>query len=273
MALRRRRSPTPSGLDGTGADLADPRARCESILIVNADDFGANPRTSDPVVELFDERVLTSASAMVRMRDSVRAASLAAEHGIPVGLHLNLTLPFADPSAPPAVRERQLRLTEVFGSESWRDAGRERPGGRLLADVIEDQLECFRESFGEPTHLDGHHHVHTHRAVLEQLPTDLPIRPILSVPSHAGAGRSMRERRLHRRFLCPEACFALEDVHPSLGGVGLQALDHAHRQSLEIMVHPRQEREYAALLSADWRQAISTLTLGSYADLARVRGR
>jgi len=243
------------------------------MLIVNADDFGANPRTSDPVVELFDERVLTSASAMVRMRDTGRAASLAAEHGIPVGLHLNLTLPFADPSVPAPVRERQLRLTEVFGSESWRDGGSARPSGRLLAEVIDDQLECFRKSFGEPTHLDGHHHVHTHPSVLEHLPADLPIRPILSVPSRAGARRSMRERRLHRRFLCPETCFALEDVHPSLGGVGLQALDRARRRPLEIMVHPRQEREHAALLSAEWRRAISTLTLGSYADLARVRGR
>ena len=243
------------------------------MLIVNADDFGANPRTSDPVVELFDERVLSSASAMVRMRDSDRAASLAAEHGIPVGLHLNLTLPFADASVAAPVRERQLLLTEVFGSESWRDGGRERPSEGLLADVIDDQLECFRESFGEPTHLDGHHHVHTHPAVLAHLPADLPIRPILSVPTRAGARRSMRERRLHRRFLCPETCFALEDVHPSLGGVGLETLDLARRQSLEIMVHPRQEHEHAALRSAGWRQAISRLTLGSYADLARVRGR
>jgi hypothetical protein len=64
-------------------------------------------------------------------------------------------------------------------------------------------------------------------------------------------------------------CFAFEDVHPSLGGVGLQALEHATEHTLEIMVHPRQDREHAALSSAGWREALSRLTLGSYADLAR----
>jgi predicted glycoside hydrolase/deacetylase ChbG (UPF0249 family) len=242
------------------------------MLIVNADDFGANERTSDPVVELFGERVLSSTSALVRMRDTARAASLAGEHGIPVGLHLNLTLPFAEESIPRPARERQRRLTEIFGSESWRGGGREGPPSQLLADVIDDQLECFREIFGEPTHLDGHHHVHTHPAVLEHLPAELPIRPILTVPSRAGERRSMRERRLHRRFQGPELCFALEDVHPSLGGAGLAALEHARRQPLEVMTHPRQEREREALLSADWREALSTLTLGSYAELPHRHG-
>jgi predicted glycoside hydrolase/deacetylase ChbG (UPF0249 family) len=239
------------------------------MLIVNADDFGANPRTSDPVVELFAEGAISSASAMVWMHDTMRAACLAAEHGIPVGLHLNLTLPLADEAVPAPVRERQLRLTEIFGSESWQGDGRETADAQLIADAIADQLECFREAFGEPTHVDGHHHVHTHPAVVEHLPAKLPIRPILSVPARAGARRSTRERRLHRRFLCPDMCFAFEHVHPSLGGAGLEVLDHAHRHALEVMVHPRQERERAALISEDWLQALSALTVGSYDDLAR----
>lgn len=249
----------------------------EAMLIVNADDFGANPRTSDPVVELFAEGMLSSASAMVGMRDTKRAASLAAEHGIPVGLHLNLTLPFADESVPASVRERLRRLTEVFGSESWRGETRESPhahdvAAQLVADVIDDQLERFRESFGEPTHLDGHHHIHTHPEVVDHLPRDLPIRPLLRVPSRALARRSARERRLQRRFVCPDLCFALGDVHPSLGGAGLEALGHAREASLEIMAHPRQEHEREALLSEGWRAALGTVALGSYADLARVRG-
>ncbi len=242
------------------------------MLIVNADDFGANERTSDPVIELFAERLLSSTSAMVRMRDTARAAKLASERGIPVGLHLNLTLPFAADAIPGPVRERQLRLTEIFGAESWREETRERPDGRLLADVIADQLESFRENFGDPTHLDGHHHVHTHPAVLEHLPAELPIRPMLTAPARAGARRAVRERRLRRRFLCPDLCFAFEHVHPALGGVGLQALEHAREHPLEIMVHPRQQRERLALSSAEWRLALSTLRLGSYADLEDGRG-
>lgn len=242
------------------------------MLIVNADDFGASPSTSDPIIDLFGERAVSSASAMVRMRDSARASSLARELAIPTGLHLNLTLPFDDATVPPAVRERQYRLTETLGRESWREHGREDPPGGLLEDVIEDQLECFRASFGEPTHIDGHHHIHVHPAVLEHLPRDLPIRPILSVPSRADARPGGRERRLHRRFQSPHLCFALEHVHPSLGGAGLEVLDHARYRTLEIMAHPQRKPERAALVSAGWRAALSTLTLGSYADFARLAG-
>ena len=237
------------------------------MLIVNADDFGASPGASDPVIALFAEGAISSASAMVRMRDTARAAALASERGMPVGLHLNLTLPFADPAVPAPVRERQLRLTEFFGSESWRGDSRESPDGKLLADVIEDQLECFRERFGGPTHLD----VHVHPAVLEQLPRDLPIRPILSVPSRANARPDARERGLRRRFLSPDLCFAFEHVHPALGGAGLAALDHARDQTLEIMVHPQRASERTELSSEQWRTALSTLPVGSYLDFAQLR--
>jgi predicted glycoside hydrolase/deacetylase ChbG (UPF0249 family) len=245
------------------------------MLIVNADDFGASRSASDPVLELFDQHLVSSASAMVRMPDSTRAASLAREREMAVGLHLNLTLPFADTAVPALVGERQRRLTEMLGRESWREGAAENPDAQLLADVIADQLECFRESFGEPTHLDGHHHVHVHPAVLDQLPSELPIRPVLSVPARveAGAGSSSRERALRRRFLCPDLCFAFEHVHPALGGDGLEVLDHARRGSLEIMVHPQREGERNALFSAEWRGALSTLTVGSYADLAGADGR
>jgi predicted glycoside hydrolase/deacetylase ChbG (UPF0249 family) len=238
------------------------------VLIVNADDFGASTSTSDPVLELFKQGVISSASAMVRMRDSARAASFARERALPTGLHLNLTLPFDEPAVPADVRERQLRVTEVLGSGSWREDRGQTPPGQLLEDVISDQLECFRASFGEPSHLDGHHHIHIHPAVLEHLPRDLPIRPILSVPSRAEARPGPRERGLRRRFRSPDLCFAFEHVHPALGGHGLQALEPARRRTLEIMTHPQRKPEREALMSGEWRSVLSTLTLGSYRDFA-----
>jgi chitin disaccharide deacetylase len=241
------------------------------MLIVNADDFGAGRNVTDPILEMLAAGVVSSTSAMVWMSDTARAASLARERSAPVGLHLNFTFPFNATAVPPPVRERQLRLTKIFGRESWRGDSHANPDRQLLVDAIEDQLACFCETFGRPTHIDGHHHVHTHPAVLEHLPRDLPIRPVLSVPSRENASREERNRQLRRRFLSPEMCFAFEDVHPLLGGAGLEALEHARRHSLEIMVHPKQEHERAALMSAQWREALSALTVGSYADLARAQ--
>ena len=240
------------------------------MLIVNADDFGVSPSASDPTIQLYEQGALSSASAMVGMRDTARAASLARERELPTGLHLNLTLPFAAPTVPAPMGERQRRLTEAFGRESWRERSGPDPDSRLIADAIEDQLERFREAFGEPTHLDGHHHIHVHPAVLEQLPPELLIRPILSVPARACAEPSARLRNLRRHAAGPDLCFALAHVHPALGGDGLQALEHARERSVEIMAHPQQERERSALKSTVWLQALAALTVGSYADLAGI---
>jgi chitin disaccharide deacetylase len=240
------------------------------MLIVNADDFGVSPSASDPTILLYEQGALSSASAMVGMRDTARAASLARERGLPTGLHLNLTLPFAEPTVPAPAGERQRRLTEAFGRESWREGSGRNPDSRLIADAIADQLERFRAAFGEPTHLDGHHHIHVHPAVLEQLPPGLLIRPILSVPARAEAEPSARLHDLRQRAAGPDLCFALGHVHPALGGDGLQALELARERSLEIMAHPQQKRERLALESAQWHQALAALAVGSYADLARV---
>ena len=234
------------------------------MLIVNADDMGASPSTTDPVVECFDAGVITSASAMVWMPDSERAARIARELSLPVGLHLNFTLPFAGPDVPDDVRERQLRLTAMFGTGAQDDDARAGAAdSALIPAALDDQLQRFRELFGEPTHLDGHHHVHVDPAVVEHLPRMLPIRPPLST----SAKRTFGQAWLLRRFRHPDACLAFERLHPALGGEGLEALAQAHRRTVEVMVHPAQEREHEALLSSDWHAALAELTLGSYRDL------
>jgi len=233
------------------------------MLIVNADDLGASQSTTDVVVECFQAGVLTSASAMVWMPESERAAQLARDIALPVGLHLNLTLPFAGEDVPLEARQRQLELTRVFDHDSWREGPSASPGASQIAAAIAEQLEEFRRQFGEPTHLDGHHHIHVQRAVLEQLPRSLPIRP----PLTSQAKRSFAQRRLLRRFRGPDVCLPLGCVHPALGGLGLSELEPARRATVEVMVHPALAPEHQALLSGEWRSGLSELSLGSYRDI------
>jgi chitin disaccharide deacetylase len=199
----------------------------------------------------------------VWMRDSDRAALLARDRGFPVGLHLNFTFAFDGGAAPDDVRERQLALTRVLHQDSWRRQNELGETKSLIAAALADQLRRFRECFGEPTHVDGHHHVHMHPAVLAQLPRDLPIRP----PLRNGRQPTLAQRWRLRRFRTPRACIAFERLHPAVGGSGLDALDEARRTTIEVMVHPAAEREREALLSHEWRAAMAGLELGSYADL------
>jgi predicted glycoside hydrolase/deacetylase ChbG (UPF0249 family) len=237
------------------------------MLIINADDFGASRTASDAICQAFDAGVVTSTSGMVWMSDTIRAAHAASERGLPVGLHLNLTLPFTSREVPPDVRDRQRRLTETFTSNGWRDAKAQRPTIDLLRDAIRDQLDSFCKHFGPPTHIDGHHHVHLHEAVLELLPRTWPIRPVPRRPAEADARPDRRARNLRTRFLTPDLTFAFEQVHPALGGTGLDLLIRARTACIEVTTHPRRDVELEALLGSEWRETLAALPLGCYTDL------
>jgi chitin disaccharide deacetylase len=74
-------------------------------LIVNADDWGRNRDTTARMLECALCGALSSVSAMVFMEDSERAAAIARERGIDVGLHVNLTEPFTAPGTPARLAE------------------------------------------------------------------------------------------------------------------------------------------------------------------------
>src|SRR5436853_36393 len=136
-------------------------ALADGLLIVNADDLGYDAPTTDAILESFRRGAITSATAMMHMADSERAARLARESGIPAGLHLNLIEPFTGAAVPPRVREDQERLCGHFASKHrlrWLYDPRIRG---LLRRTIEDQLNEFERLYGGlPTHFDGHRHMH-----------------------------------------------------------------------------------------------------------------
>jgi chitin disaccharide deacetylase len=234
------------------------------VLIVNADDMGASPSTTDPVIECFDEGVISSATAMVWMSDSARAAELAGDRGLPLGLHLNLTLPFADEQAPDDVRQRQLSLTQAFNGGDSASQRSARPADGVIEAAVQDQLDRFRTQFGEPTHIDGHHHVHLNPRVLEHLPRSLPIRPPLAGAANPGFG----QRWLLRRFSTPATCIPFEHVHPAIGGSQRATLGRAVDTTIEVMAHPADPRQRNALLSRTWREMLAGFQICSYRELA-----
>lgn len=61
------------------------------VLIINADDFGYCDQRNRGIVESFQAGVVSSATLLVNADKALEAVKLSNEHGIPLGLHLNLT--------------------------------------------------------------------------------------------------------------------------------------------------------------------------------------
>jgi chitin disaccharide deacetylase len=244
------------------------------LLIVNADDWGMNARTTDAILACFERGAVTSASAMVYMADSGRAAEIGRERRLPLGLHLNLIRPYTDPDATTAVRERQRRLVAYLSAGRWR---RWVPNPFLQAEVrrcVDDQCRRFRELYGrEPTHVDGEQHVHTWPNALLALPAGAKVRLTFAFapgekPAWNRAVRGALNALIKRRFATTACLVSIRQLDPRFGGGGLQErLAVARRAPLEVMAHAGDDDERAYLLSDDWQQAIRGCPLGSYEDL------
>jgi predicted glycoside hydrolase/deacetylase ChbG (UPF0249 family) len=245
------------------------------MLIVNADDWGLRSEVTDAIMECWESGAITSASAMVHMADSARAFDLAAGRELPLGLHLNLTTPFTAADVEPDRLMRQRRAVAYFAASNRRRIVFDLLARGLLDACVSDQLDAFAESRGTAAaHADGHQHV-------QVCPTVLSTRSLGRVESlrraHSFvAGRRSSAKRAYRGVvnLLVRGRFrsmpfvSLRDLHPALGGVGLDGLVRLARAAdVEVMVHPAWEDEREVLLSSAWRQLLEELPTGSHADL------
>ncbi|KAM6155628.1 carbohydrate deacetylase [Rhynchocyon petersi] len=138
--------------------MALPRVQ----LVVTADDFGYCPRRDEGIVEAFLAGTVTSVSLLVNGAAAESAAELARRHNIPTGLHANLSEGL--PVGPARHGASSLLGPEGFflGKMGFREAV---AAGKVALPQVQEELEAqlsrFRELLGrDPTHVDGHQHVH-----------------------------------------------------------------------------------------------------------------
>lgn len=254
--------------------------RAGGLLIVNADDWGVDQPTTDAAAECCAAGAVTSVSAMVFMADSERAAQLALERALAVGLHINLTTPFTDPAAGQQLQGRQDRLVAHFAGFGWRRWGASPTRSAAIEHSIADQLAEFRRLYGrDPTHFDGHHHIHQSLGVLaaRAIPAGSRMRPSFTF----GPGEKTWLNRAYRgglnailsaRFATPRYFFSLRDLHPALGGSAVEEkLALSSGSAVEVMTHPAEADERAVLLDRDWLELIAQRNLGDYRDLDSAR--
>jgi chitin disaccharide deacetylase len=131
-------------------------------LIVNADDLGWTAGVNRGIAETHHNGIVTSASLLANGAAFASGVGLArSTPGLGVGVHLNLT-----DGAPVAPRELVASLLNEAGEFEGGPEGlllRIAKRGVALREVEQEwdaQIEKVREAGIQPTHLDGHKHVH-----------------------------------------------------------------------------------------------------------------
>jgi chitin disaccharide deacetylase len=243
------------------------------MLIINADDLGRDREATDAAFACHGRQAITSASAMVFMADSRRAAERSRRDGLDTGLHLNLTLPLDGPDVPPRVRERQGAVARYLGRGKWPQVVYHPFLRASLVDTFQAQIEEYRRLFGqEPAQIDGHSHMHlcVNMVLGRIIPPGVKIRRTFTFRRGEKSpwNRSYRrwlDRRVLRRHRTTDAFFSIEPISdgPRLRRIVGTALS----SDVELMVHPADARQRAYLTSAGFLELIRDVPKGSYRSL------
>jgi len=229
----------------------------KGALIINADDWGRDCETTDRTLNCIRVGSVSAVSAMVFMEDSERAAALAQEHGIDVGLHLNFTLAYSGAAIESRLRDHQAKLGQFLSRHAFARAIHNPTLANSFEYVVTAQIEEYRKLYGtEPYRIDGHHHMHLSANVL----LGGLLRPGTIVRRHFSyeAGekifrnsvfRLFSAALLGRRYRVTDYFFSLPPLAPQT------RLDHivnsAQNFIVEVETHPINPDEFRFLTQGD----------------------
>jgi chitin disaccharide deacetylase len=252
------------------------------LLIINAEDLGADPHINDETFALMDAGLVTSANVLANGPAFAQAAAKIKQYShCSFAVHLNLT------AFQPLTRSSHLR--PILDERGFFLSSRlERtPMTAALRTAIFDELSAqvlrVLAASVPVTHLDSHHHIHTLPKlfpVLKALQRRFRIRRIRSTINLLPLGERMAVSRLFKkrlfkfalrhayRTICPDGLGEFRDFYACLTTKQIPSF-----QTLELMVHPGvsktpYNREIDQLKSG-WQSLLPPRTvLGNYHSLA-----
>jgi len=226
-------------------------------LIINADDWGRDGATTDRILECASRRLISSASGMVFMEDSERAAALARERGVDIGLHLNLTEKLSGRNVTAPLQEHHGRVARFLLRHHLSQIVYHPGLAGSFEYAVKAQLEEFHRIYGEaPRRLDGHHHMHLSENVQsgKLLPAGTVVRRNFSFVAgeKSWANRQYRkfmDARLQRRHQLVDYLFSITPIQTER----LERIfSHAQRAFVELETHPVNADEFAFLTSSEF---------------------
>ena len=243
------------------------------MLIINADDLGGTEEATDNIIACFRQGRITSASALVFMMDSRRAAISTAGAGLETGLHLNLDMMFDAPEISAQLRRHQAAVVGYLRHGKWAQVVYNPFLKKDFDYVFKAQYDEYCRLYGkEPAQIDGHHHMHLCMNIMVDrvIPPGSRIRRNFSVePERKGiinrSYRRMLDALLARRYRCVDWFYSLE---PANNFRRLERIMHlAARSNVELMVHPARIEQCEFLMSSYFRDLIARVPKGSYRAL------
>jgi len=240
------------------------------MLIINADDWGRSRAETDAALRCYQGGRITSVSAMVFMADSDRAAELAKENDLDVGLHLNFAENFTGHSLPNTLETYQGKITCFLMQHKYSQLLYNPFLKKEFFYSYQAQAEEFERLLGKPpSHIDGHHHMHLCANLLidDVIPKGSKVRRNFSFwPGEKSqlnrAYRALTDRWLARKYRLTDYFFDLTQCiqENKLGRVATLATS----DDVELMTHPITPGEQAYLMSDQCFEFLQDLQLGSY---------
>jgi hypothetical protein len=227
------------------------------LLIINADDWGRDGRTTRSISECLERKTVSSVSAMMFMEDSEHAAARARERCIDAGLHLNFTTPFTARRCPSHLAAHQLQLSRFLCRHRFAPAVFHPQLIRSFEYVVQAQVGEFRRLYGtDPDRVDGHHHMHLCANALlgGLLPAGTVARRNFSFqPGEKGPWnrlyRRLTDHILARRNRVVDFFFSLSPLEPPRRVQRIFSL--ARQFVVEVETHPVNPDEYRFLHSGE----------------------
>lgn len=251
-------------------------------IIINSDDFGLSASVNDAISTAFKEGLITSTTCLVNFDEGLKHAITLVSEGLiqkdSIGIHLNLTEGF-----PVEALTKNCNLLCEGGKFHGRI--RNSPVFTLNNEQrntvyleLESQVEKFITAFGfTPTHIDGHHHIHTEWAIMNcviEIAKKFKIKKI-RLTRNIGKGISV-SKSIYKKLL--NSKLRLSGITTTDYFGDFEDLKHFHpkgKNCLELMVHaiPSNSKEVYDIDNTSLKRKVNFLNdnyefkLISYYDL------
>ena len=243
------------------------------MLIINADDWGRSVGETDAALGCYKGGRITSVSAMVFMEDSERAAELAKENELDVGLHLNFTDKFTTNQYLQTLGNYHSEIVRFLRGNKYSQLLYNPFLRRDFAYSYEAQVEEFARLYRKPpSHIDGHHHMHLCANVLlsNTIPAGAKLRRNFSFWPGEKSMLNRTYRWLVDRWLARRYCLAdyFFDLTQCIRGEKLDRVAALAKSSnVELMTHPIVNEEEEYLMSDEFKVILQRLSIGGYAQV------